>query len=101
MDDFIGSAAKYICTKSSSKPIQYSITKLNKDQVTKDEIWNSATISFKSLLNLASLAAIFLSLAMFLLLKWRNLAIAKVSWRRFLTSALDILMDLRGASFKE
>ena len=38
MDDFIGSAAKYICTKSSSKPIQYSITKLNKDQVTKDEI---------------------------------------------------------------
>ena len=38
MDDFIGSAAKYICTKSSSKQIQYSITKLDKDQVTKDEI---------------------------------------------------------------
>ena len=38
MDDFIGSVAKYICTKSSSKQIQYSITKLDKDLVTKDEI---------------------------------------------------------------
>merc|ERR1719394_1335214 len=58
-------------------------------------------IFFKSLLNLASLAAIFLS-SKVLLFWWRISAIVEISRRRFLASALDIVLkDLRGASFKE
>ena len=53
------------------------------------------------MLNLASLAAIFLS-SKVLLFWWRISAIVEISRRRFLASALDIVLkDLRGASFKE